>query len=135
MRDSLEGIRHGHQRAKLAFDMYVHRLQLAIGGMAAVLGGMDALVFTAGLAENSADVRAGACRGLGFLGIRLDGQANAQPTLDADVSAADSRVRALVIRAEEDWAIAAECWKLMHNTGGVDGHCVGTSNAPNGTKI
>jgi len=51
---------------------------------------------------------------LEFLDLKLDGQLNARPTLDADISAADSRVRVLVIRAEEDWAIAAECWKLTH---------------------
>jgi len=112
MRDILTGIQQGHKRAKLAFDIYVHRLRAAIGGMAAVLGGVDALVFTAGVGENSAEVRAAACRGLEFLGLRLDNEANARPSLDQDVSTPDSRVRVLVIRAEEDWAIAKECWKL-----------------------
>ena len=115
MRDILAGIRQGHERAKLAFDIYVHRLRAAIGGMAAVLGGMDALVFTAGVGENSAEVRAAACRGLEFLGIRLSDQKNERPTLDQDISNPESRVRVLVIRAEEDWAIAKECWKLAHN--------------------
>jgi acetate kinase len=114
MRDILTGIQQGHKRAKLAFDIYVHRLRAAVGGMAAVLGGMDALVFTAGVGENSAEVRAAACRGLEFLGLRLDNRANAQTSLDQDVSTPDSRVRVLVIRAEEDWAIAKECWKLAH---------------------
>ena len=72
MRDILTGIQQGHERAKLAFDIYVHRLRAAIGGMAAVLGGMDVLVFTAGVGENSPEVRAAACRGLEFLGLRLD---------------------------------------------------------------
>lgn len=112
MRDILAGMQQGHKRAKLAFDIYVHRLRLAIGAMAAVLGGVDALVFTGGVGENSAEVRAAACHGLEFLGLRLDNQANARPPLDQDVSTADSRVRVLVIRAEEDWAIAKECWRL-----------------------
>ena len=112
MRDILAGIRQGHQRAKLAFDIYVHRLRAAIGGMAAVLGGIDALVFTAGVGENSPEVRAAACSGLEFLGLRLDSKTNARPSLDQEISAADSSVRVLVIRAEEDWAIAKECWKL-----------------------
>ena len=112
MREILTAIQRGHKRAKLAFDIYVHRLRAAIAGMAAVLGGMDALVFTAGVGENSAEVRAAACLGLEFLGVRLDKQANARPCLDQDVSAPESRVRVLVIRAEEDWAIAKECWKL-----------------------
>ena len=112
MRDILSGIQQGHQRAKLALDIYVHRLQAAIGGMAAVLGGIDVLVFTAGVGENSPDVRSAVCSSLGFLGVKLDSQVNARRSLDADVSTASSRVRVLVIRAEEDWAIAAECWKL-----------------------
>jgi len=112
MREILTAIHQGHKRAKLAFDIYVHRLRAAIGGMAAVLGGMDALVFTAGVGENSAEVRAAACLGLEFLGVRLANQANARPCLDQDVSSPESRVRVLVIRAEEDWAIAKECWKL-----------------------
>ena len=112
MRGILAGIQKGHERAKLAFDIYVHRLRAAIGGMAAVLGGIDALVFTAGVGENSPEVRAAACSGLEFLGLRLDGKANARPSLDEDISTGDSRVRVLVIRAEEDWAIAKECWKL-----------------------
>ena len=112
MRDILAGIQRGHERAKLAFDIYIHRLRAAIGGMAAVLGGMDALVFTAGVGENSPDVRAAACNTLEFLGLKLDRELNARPSLDCDISTADSRIRVLVIRAEEDWAIAAECWKL-----------------------
>lgn len=112
MRGILTGIQKGHERAKLAFDIYVHRLRAAIGGMAAVLGGIDALVFTAGVGENSPEVRGAACSGLEFLGLRLDSKTNSRPSLDQDISAADSSVRVLVIRAEEDWAIAKECWKL-----------------------
>ena len=112
MRDILAAIQRGHERAKLAFDIFMHRLRTAIGGMAVVLGGIDSLVFTAGVGENSSDVRAAACRTLEFLGLKLDRELNARPTLDADISTADSRVRVLVIRAEEDWAIASECWRL-----------------------
>jgi acetate kinase len=112
MREILAANQRGHERAKLAFDIFVHRLRTAIGGMAAVLGGMDSLVFTAGVGENSPDVRAAACNTLGFLGLKLDSELNDRPSLDADISHADSRVRVLVIRAEEDWAIAVECWKL-----------------------
>jgi len=121
MREILAAIQRGHERAKLAFDIFVHRLQTAIGGMVAVLGGIDALVFTAGVGENSPDVRAAACSTLGFLGLKLDKELNARPSLDADISRADSGVRVLVIRAEEDWAIAAECWKLVHVAAPVSG--------------
>lgn len=112
MREIQAAIQQGHKRAKLAFDIFVHRVQTAIGGMVAVLGGIDALVFTAGVGENSPDVRAAACARLGFLDLKLDEELNHGPALDVDVSSPESRVRVLVIRAEEDWAIAAECWRL-----------------------
>jgi len=101
------------REARLAFDIYVHRLKAGIGGMCAVLGGIDALVFTAGVGENSADVRAAVCSNLGCLGIDIDAAANAGLSPDGDVATRDSRVRILVIRAQEDWAIATECWNLM----------------------
>jgi len=112
MRDVLAGMHAGDQRAKLAFDLYIHGLRTAIGGMAAVLEGLDILVFTAGVGENSPEVRAATCKGLDFLGITIDRNLNKEPLLDADISSPDSRVKVLVIRAEEDWAIAKECWKL-----------------------
>ena len=112
-------IRRGHERAHVAFDIYVHRLRAAIGGMAAVLGGLDALVFTAGVGENSPEVREAATSGLQFLGLTLDSHANRQPGVDQDIATADSPVRVLVIRAEEDWAIARECWRLVQRTAQV----------------
>jgi len=112
MREILAGMKQGHSRAKLAFDIYAHRLQAGIGAMVAVLGGIDALVFTAGVGENSPEVRSAACGKLEFLGIKLDEAANAQASADEDVGATDSQVRILVIRAQEEWAIAGECWKL-----------------------
>jgi len=112
MRDVLAGMHAGNERAKLAFDLYTHGLRTAIGGMAAVLEGLDILVFTAGVGENSPEVRAATCKGLDFLGITIGRNLNKEPLLDADISSPDSRVKVLVIRAEEDWAIAKECWKL-----------------------
>jgi acetate kinase len=116
MRDILAGMKQGNERASLAFEIYVHCLRKAVGGMAAVLGGVDVLVFTAGVGENSPEVRAATCSGLEFLGLKLDSGLNEQTNLDREIAAADSRVHVLVIRAEEDWAIAAECWKLAHTS-------------------
>ena len=113
MRDILAAIGEGNERAKLAFDIYVHRLRAAIGGMAAVLGGVEALVFTAGIGENSPHVRSAACRTLEFLGVKLDEDKNAHASGDEDITTANSKVRVLVIRAQEDWSIAVECWKLI----------------------
>jgi acetate kinase len=114
MRGVLAGMHAGNARAKLAFDLYIHCLRIAIGGMAAVLEGLDVLVFTAGVGENSPEVRAAACKGLDFLGVTIDTNKNERPALDADISSPDSRVKVLAIRAQEDWAIAGECWKLSH---------------------
>jgi acetate kinase len=113
MREIQAEVERGNELAQLAFDMFVHRLQSGIGSMAAVLGGMDALIFTGGIGEHSVEVREKTCLNLGFLGVQLDASKNTHPKLDADVAGADSRVRALVIAAQEDWAIARECWKVV----------------------
>ena len=119
MREILAAMKQGHPRARLAFDIYTHRLQAGIGAMVAVLGGIDALVFTAGVGENSPEVRSAACGKLEFLGLKLDETANAQVSDDQDVAAHDSRVRVLMIRAREEWAIAEECWKLTQQPAGA----------------
>ncbi|MBV8884072.1 MAG: acetate kinase [Chroococcidiopsidaceae cyanobacterium CP_BM_RX_35] len=103
----------GNQRAQLAFDMFVHSLCRNIGAMLATLGGLDALVFTGGIGENSTAVRAAACRQFEFLGLKLDLDKNAQSPADQEITAPNSTVRVLILQAQEDWAIATECWKLM----------------------
>jgi acetate kinase len=92
--------------------MFVHHLQSGIGAMVAALGGVDALVFTAGIGEHSPEVRGAACAKFGFLGLKIDSARNAQSGADQEISLPDSTVRVLIIRAQEDWAIARECWKL-----------------------
>ena len=124
MREILASMKRRHSRAKLAFDIYVHRLQAGIGAMVAVLGGIDVLVFSAGVGENSAEVRDAACKQLGFLGLKLDDAANRQHPPDRDIAAPDSAVRVLIIRAQEDWAIARECWHLMRAPEADDWRCV-----------
>jgi acetate kinase len=113
MRQVIEAMKAGNARAKLAFEIFIHRLESSIGAMVAVLGGLDALVFTAGIGENSPEVRAAACTKLGFLGLELDATENAQTRGDQGISSPDSRVHVLVIRAQEDWVIAKECWSLV----------------------
>jgi acetate kinase len=116
MREIVAAMKGGNDRAKLAFDIFVHRLQTGIGAMIAALGGIDALVFTAGIGEHSPEVRAAACANFGFLDLKLDAAKNAasqsSTPADQDISTAASKVRVLVVRAQEDWAIATECWKL-----------------------
>jgi acetate kinase len=113
MREVVAAMKQGNARAKLAFDMFVHRLRSGIGSMATTLGGMDALVFTAGIGENSPEVRAAACAKLGFLGLQIDPGKNLMPPMDSEISAAVSNVRVLVLAAQEDWAIAQECLRLV----------------------
>lgn len=112
MRQVVAAMKDGHSRAKLAFEIFVHRLQAGIGAMIAVLGGIDALVFTAGIGENSPEMRAAACANFKFLGLKLDAAKNAKSSADQDISLSDSAVRILIVCAQEDWAIARECWRL-----------------------
>ncbi len=114
LRAVMKAINQGESRAQLAFDMYVHSLRRNMGAMLASLGGLDAVVFTGGVGENSAAVRAGACAAIEFLGLKLDGEKNAQSPKDADIALADSTVRVFIVQAQEDWAIAQECWKLAN---------------------
>lgn len=115
MRQIVSAMNKGNDRAKLAFNIFVHRLQAGIGAMVTALGGLDALVFTAGIGENSPEVRQAACANLNFLGVQLDPAKNTSPHPDQDISASSSSVRVLVIRAEEDWSIARASWKLASN--------------------
>lgn len=116
MREIVAAMKQGHERAKLAFDIFVHRLRAGIAAMFAALGGADALIFTAGIGENSPEVRAAACEQLEFSGVRLDKAKNNAARGDEEISAGDSRVNVLVLKAQEDWAIAKECWKLLGMT-------------------
>lgn len=112
MRQVVAAMKAGHARAKLAFEIFVHRLRSGIGAMLGVLGGLDCLVFTAGIGENAPEVREAACSTFEFMGLHLDRSRNAIASEDQEISAKDSGVRVLIIRAQEDWAIAKECWRL-----------------------
>jgi acetate kinase len=112
MREILQAMALADSRAQLAFDIYAHRLVREIGAMVAVLGGVDALVFTGGIGENTPLLREAVCKQFGFLGIDLDAAKNAAPQLDAEVASETSKVRVLVIRAQEDWEIARECYRI-----------------------
>jgi acetate kinase len=92
--------------ARLALDVFAYRIAQAVAAMAVPLGGLDALVFTGGIGENSASVRAEVCRRLAILGIALDKTANDSAEADVDVATSDSRVRVAVIRAGEDVVVA-----------------------------
>ncbi|AFZ32360.1 acetate kinase [Gloeocapsa sp. PCC 7428] len=116
MRQIQSAIASSNSRAQLAFDMYVHSLRKHIGAMLATLGGLDALVFTGGVGENQAQLRALACESFAFLGLKLDLDKNADSPGDTDIATDDSTVRVLIINTQEDWAIATECWKLTQSS-------------------
>jgi acetate kinase len=104
----LQAAKNGHDRAQLAVAIYVRRIRQTIGAYAATLGGFDALVFAAGVGENSPEIRASACEGLRFFGVEIDPARNAENQPDTDVSSADSRVRVLVVKTREDLEMLRE---------------------------
>jgi acetate kinase len=116
MRRIRAAIEQNNSRAKLAFDVYIHRLRAQIGSMLPSLGRLDALVFTAGVGENSPDVRASACEAFEFLGLKLDDSKNSHNPKDQDIATPKSTVRVFVIHTQEDWAIAQECWRIVNHS-------------------
>lgn len=112
MRDIMKLCSQGNARAKLAYDMYVHYLIRNLGSMIAVLGGIDALVFTAGIGENVPQIRQEACQALQQMGVVLDPEKNSHAKGDTIISSKNSKVHVLVIKTEEDWSIACSCWNL-----------------------
>jgi acetate kinase len=106
LREVLRARRDRDPAARLAFDVYIHRLRFHIGAMLGATGGLDAIVFTAGVGEHSAEVRHAALAPFAFLGFELDPASDGQVDSDADVSSERSAVRVLVVRAREEWAIA-----------------------------
>lgn len=113
LRQVMHAIDAGNPQAQLALDIYIHRLRSGIGSMLASLGGLDAIVFTAGVGENAAIVRALACEPFSFMGLKLDAEKNEHHPIDQDIATADSTVRIFAIHTQEDWAIAQDCYRLL----------------------
>lgn len=102
----------GHERAALALRLYADRVRSAVGSLAVTLGGLDALVFTAGVGANSAWLRREVCRGLECLGLLIDDDANQTKRPDADVARDDSPGRILIVQTREELLIARETRRL-----------------------
>jgi acetate kinase len=115
MRDVLAASEAGSARASLAVDMFVHRIVATVGGMVAILGGLDGLVFTGGIGENSSVIRSRVCSAFAYLGLHLYETLNAEAsgTGDVDIAADGSRVRVLVIPAREDLSILREVVRVL----------------------
>jgi acetate kinase len=115
LRQIRAAMEQGNDRAKLAYDMFIHRLQIALGGMIASLGGVDAIAFTAGIGENAPYVRADVCAAFGFMGVAVDPQKNERSPQDLEISTGDASVRVFAVHTQEDWEIAQECLKCMRS--------------------
>jgi len=114
-RDVEDGMLRGDERCKLAFNMFCRRLKKYIGAYAAVMGGLDAVVFTAGIGENSNHTRATTCEDLEFLGIKIDETKNKEQIKVArDISAPDAKVKILVIPTNEELVIARDTNKIVN---------------------
>jgi acetate kinase len=108
MREVIAAADEGEERSRLALDVYIHRLAAGIAAMAAAMGGIDALVFTGGVGENSARVRSAAANAVAFLGVELEPRLNAEVDGDALLSGAGAAVPVMAVRAREHLEIAAQ---------------------------
>jgi len=114
-RDLENAAKEGNERAKLASEMFDYQLKKFIGSYAAVMGGLDCIVFTGGIGENDAPVRANACANMEFLGIEIDAEKNAVrgPSEIIEISTPNSKVKVLIVPTNEELAIARETMALV----------------------
>jgi acetate kinase len=108
MRDIESAIASGNERAKLAMDMYEYRILKYIGAYAAVLGGVDVIVFTGGVGENQLGTRENICKNLAYLGVTFNAEANKTRGEEIEISASDSKVHVVVIPTDEELMIAQD---------------------------
>ena len=112
-RDLEAAFAEGNERAGLAIEMFAYQVKKYIGSFAAAMGGVDAVVFTAGVGENSASMRAKCVEGLEFMGIKIDPEKNNTRGKEADISADDAKVRTLVIPTNEELMIALDTKEII----------------------
>ncbi|MDE7397858.1 MAG: acetate kinase [Muribaculum sp.] len=114
MRDIDAAISAGNERAKLALDMYIYRIIKYIGAYAAVLNGVDIIVFTGGVGENQIDVRRRVCENLSYLGVKLNSEANGVRGEEIVISSDDSNVKVVVIPTDEELMIAKDTEAIVN---------------------
>lgn len=112
MRDLTAAMEAGNERAILAVKMMTYRLKKYIGAYAAAMGGVDAIVFTGGIGENVGHIRKAAVEGLEYMGVKLDDEKNATTRNDGFIEAADSKVKIMVVKTNEELAIARDTLEL-----------------------
>lgn len=113
MREVLAARSRGSERAELAFDLFIARLRDAILTMAAAMNGIDALLFTGGIGEHSAEVRSGVCAQLGWIGVGIDDRTNDEALADCEISTDSSNVRIFVVRTQEELIVASETRRVL----------------------
>ena len=113
MRDLEAAANSGNKRAILAQNMYFYRIKKYVGAYAAILGGVDIIVFTGGVGENQVSCRALVCEGLEFMGVKLDPQKNKVRGEEAVISTDDSKVKVCVIPTNEELMIATDTLELV----------------------
>jgi acetate kinase len=113
VRDLQDAADQGNDAARLALDTFAYQIRKTIGAYAAAMAGIDALVFTGGIGENSVRLRAGVCEGLEFLGIRLDPVENASSSGDRVISYADRPVKVVVLATNEEIVVGRETYRFM----------------------
>lgn len=113
MRDVENAAKDGNKRAELALKMYNYRIKKYIGAYAAAMGGVDVIVWTAGVGENQIGTRMEACSGLEFLGVKMDAEANNTRGKEALISAPDSKVQVWVVPTDEEIVIARDTMELV----------------------
>ena len=111
-RDLEDAAAKGNERAQLALDMFCYQVKRYVGAYAAAMGGVDAIVFTAGVGENDIHTRQQVCAGLEFLGVKLDADRNNVRGKVTEISAADSKVKVFLIPTNEELAIAQDTLRL-----------------------
>ena len=113
MRDLTQRAEAGDEDCKFAIDAFVYSIIKYIGAYVAVLGGLDAFIFTAGIGENNSKVRQKICERLSYLGIELDENANSIRPAPQIISTLNSKVKVMVIPAAEELMIAKETFELL----------------------
>ena len=111
-RDLENAAAEGNEKAELAQKKFAYEVRKYVGAYAAAMGGVDAVIFTAGVGENDKAIRAMVCQGLDFMGLKLDGTANDVRGKETVISAADSKVKALLIPTNEELMIAIDTAEL-----------------------
>jgi acetate kinase len=114
MREIISERKNGNKQAELAFQVFTYRIKKYIGSYVAAMGGLDAVVFTGGIGENSPDVRAASCTGLEFLGIQIDDEKNNSQNKEKVISADSSKVKVMALPTDEELVIALDTMRIVN---------------------